>query len=109
MITPLTPGPGRASLPVEPVPAVRDEQTGPPRRSKVLTFLAALACAGCCAIPLLVPLGVLTGAGIATATTGLLVVSGVLFLVASLLWFLHHRTTRRRVTGHACAGGNCSC
>lgn len=92
-------------LPIQPA---REGQDGPLRRSKVLAVLAALACAGCCAVPLLVPLGVLTGAGVAAATTGLLVVSAVLFGVAGLFWLHHHRRTRRRA-GHACSGDGCSC
>ncbi|OLZ50288.1 hypothetical protein [Amycolatopsis keratiniphila] len=106
MSTPVTPGPEAVSLPIQPI---GDERGRPPRRSKVLAFLAAIACAGCCALPLLVPLGLLSGAGIAAATTGLLVVSAVLFGLAGLLWFLHHRRTRRRQASHACAGGSCSC
>ncbi len=106
MSTPVTPGPDAASLPIEPA---HRGQAGPPRRSKVVAFLAALACAGCCALPLLVPLGLLTGAGVAAATTGLLVISAVLFVLAGSLWFLNHRRTRRRQAGHACSGGRCSC
>lgn len=78
--------------------------SGPPKRSKVIAAVAAVACAGCCALPLLVPLGLLGGAGVAAATTGLLVVSAVLFVIAGLVWFLHHRRTRR----HTCSGA-CSC
>ncbi|MCG8927374.1 hypothetical protein [Lentzea sp. CC55] len=88
-----------------PLDAAEDTPSGPPKRSKVIAYLAAIACIGCCALPLLIPLGLLTGAGVAAATTGLLVVSAVLFALAGLLWFAHHR----RKSDHACSQGNCSC
>ncbi|MCP2246395.1 hypothetical protein [Lentzea aerocolonigenes] len=93
-----TSGRDAVQLPITP------EQAGPPRRSKVVASLAALACAGCCALPLLLPLGLVSGAGVAAATTGLFVVSTVLFGLAGLLWFVHHRRKAR----HACRG-TCSC
>jgi hypothetical protein len=102
MSTPATPGSDAVALPVH---AIQHEQAGPPRRSKVVASLAALACVGCCALPLLVPLGLLGATGVAAATTGLLVVSAVLFGLAGLLWFLH----RHRKSSHACEKGNCSC
>lgn len=102
MRTRATSGPDSVVLPVH---VTQHEQAGPPRRSKVVAFLAAIACVGCCALPLLVPLGLLGGARIAAATTGLLVVSAVLFGLAGLLWFLHQRPKSK----HACAQGNCSC
>jgi mercuric ion transport protein len=107
--TPVKPGPDTVSLSIQPVHQAHDDQVGPPRRSKVVAFLAAIACVGCCALPLLVPLGLMSGAGIAAATTGLLAVSAALFGVAGSLWFVHRRRTRRRETGHGCAGGHCSC
>ncbi|SDN06559.1 mercuric ion transport protein [Lentzea albidocapillata subsp. violacea] len=102
MSTPATPGPDSVVLPVH---VTQHEQSGPPKRSKVVAFLAAIACVGCCALPLLVPLGLLGGAGVAAATTGLLVVSTVLFGLAGLLWLLHHR----QKSNHSCPQGNCSC
>jgi hypothetical protein len=84
----------------------QEETTEVPRRSKVLALLAIVACAGCCALPVLVPLGVLTTAGVAAATTGLLVVAAVLFVLAGALWFAHRRLTPAR---HGCAEGECGC
>lgn len=91
-----------------------DERAGAMRaRSKLAAVLAVLACAGCCALPVLVPLGLLTGGAVAAATTGLTIVAGVLFAAAVLLWVLNLRTTRhatRRATAeHGCAGGACGC
>ena len=53
------------SAPLDP-PTVRNRytptvDTTPPRRGKVTGGLAALACAACCALPLLIAAGVLTG------------------------------------------------
>ena len=47
----------------------RTDRTGgdAPLRSKVTAALAALACAACCALPLLIGAGLLTGAGGARA------------------------------------------
>lgn len=61
-------------------------------------------CAGCCALPLLVPVSLFSGAVSAVAAaTGLFIASAVLFGVAGLFWFLHyHRIMRGRLTGHAC-------
>jgi hypothetical protein len=88
----------------------QEETTEVPRRSKVLALLAIVACAGCCALPVLVPLGVLTTAGVAAATTGLLVVAAVLFVLAGVLWFAHRRLTHRRAhVGHGCVEGECGC
>lgn len=50
MSKPVSPGPQSISLTVE------ASQEGPPKRSKLVAFLAALACIGCCALPLLIPL-----------------------------------------------------
>ena len=57
--TPTTTRPGRQ----HPTPPPVDNM--PPTRSKVTGGLAVFACAACCAIPLLIAAGVLTGAGAA--------------------------------------------
>jgi mercuric ion transport protein len=76
----------------------------------MLAVLAVIACVGCCALPVLVPLGVLTTAGVAAATTGLLVLSAVLLALAGLLWITHHQVRRRVTSAQAgCGGENCSC
>jgi hypothetical protein len=76
------------SLPVQPptthghphtVPPV---DNAPPRRSKVTGGLAALACAACCAIPLLIAAGVLTRAGAAILEQTLLAVAAGLVVLA---------------------------
>ena len=72
----------------------------------MVAFLAALVCIGCCALPPLIPLGVLGTAGVAAATTGLLVPSAVLFGLAGLLWFLRHRRSQQKAK--ACAA-DCAC
>ncbi|MEU0882480.1 hypothetical protein ABZ345_28050 [Lentzea sp. NPDC005914] len=100
MSTTAKPGIDAVNLPIHAV-----EPSGPPKRSKVIAYLAAIACIGCCALPLLIPLGLLASAGVAAATTGLLVVSAVLVVLAGLLWFVRHR----RKSTHACSQGNCSC
>jgi len=62
----------------------------PPLRSKVTGALAALACAACCAIPLLIAAGV-----------------GV---VALGMWWLHRRRGARRAAGaHRCTDADCAC
>jgi hypothetical protein len=86
----------------------------PPTRSKVTGGLAALACAGCCAIPLLIAAGVLTGTGAVILKKTLLAVSAGLVVLALGMWWLH----RRRNAQHAataggancgCGGGGCGC
>jgi len=49
--------------------------TAPPRRSKVTGGPAALACAACCALPVLIAAGVLPGAGAAILEKTLLAVA----------------------------------
>jgi hypothetical protein len=70
--------------------------------------LAVVACVGCCAVPVLVPLSVLGGGAVAAATTGLTVVAGALFAAAVLLWVLHRRATQRAAAPHGC-GDACGC
>jgi high-affinity Fe2+/Pb2+ permease len=66
-------------------------QPGPPTQSKITGALAALACAACCALPLLIAAGVLTGAGAAILQQTLLAVAAGLVVVALGLWWLHRR------------------
>jgi mercuric ion transport protein len=56
--------------------------SAPPRRSKVTGGLAVLACAACCAIPLLIAAGVLSGAGAAILEQTLLAVAAGLAVLA---------------------------
>jgi drug/metabolite transporter (DMT)-like permease len=83
----------------------------PPTRSKVAGALAALACAACCVIPLLLAVGVLTGAGAALLQQTLLAVAAGLAVVALGTWWLHRRHSTRRVAAVQanCADGNCNC
>jgi hypothetical protein len=59
-----------------------DVDNAPPTRTKVTGALAALACAACCALPLLIAAGVLTGAGAAIAQQTLLAVAAGLTAAA---------------------------
>jgi hypothetical protein len=96
------------TLHVDP-PAVDNK---PPTRSKVSATLAALACAACCALPVLVATGVLTGAGAALAQNLLVAASGVLAAAAGGMWWLHRRRSARRaaVAGRSgCVDGTCAC
>jgi hypothetical protein len=86
----------------------------PPTRSKFTGGLAALACAACCALPLLIAAGVLTGAGAAILQKTLLAVSAGLVVLALAMWWLHRRRTAQRVAaaggaGCGCGGGGCGC
>ncbi|WP_157556460.1 hypothetical protein [Herbidospora yilanensis] len=65
---------------------------GPPRRSRVAATLAVVACGACCALPVMIGAGLLTGAGAAFAEQTLLTVAGT--------WWRH----RRRSTAHTCGG-----
>ncbi|MFC4061927.1 hypothetical protein ACFOWE_26800 [Planomonospora corallina] len=67
---------------------------GPPRRSKVAAWLAVLACAACCALPVLIGAGLLTGAGAALAERTLLAVAWLLLAAAAGMWWLHRRRNR---------------
>ena len=83
----------------------------PPRRSKVTGGLAALACAACCALPVLIAAGVLTGAGAATLEKTLLAVAAGLAALAMGMWWLHWRRTAQRAaaSGAGCGGSGCGC
>jgi mercuric ion transport protein len=84
----------------------------PPKRSKITAGLAALACAACCALPVLIAAGVLTGAGAALTENILLAISGILMAVAAGMWWLHRRRSARKaaaVGAGGCASGNCNC
>lgn len=67
--------------------------------------LAGLACALCCAIPILLAAGVLGGAGWATAGRVMPGIAVALATAAGLAYWWTHRV------GHdtSCAGGKCSC
>jgi high-affinity Fe2+/Pb2+ permease len=93
----------------EPVPVQID--SAPPRRSKVTGGLAALACAACCALPLLIAAGVLTGAGAAILEQILLAVAAGLAVLALGMWWLHRRRSAQRAggAGCGCAGSGCGC
>jgi high-affinity Fe2+/Pb2+ permease len=79
--------------------------TEPPTRSKITGGLAVLACAGCCAIPLPIAAGVVSGAGAAVLERTLLMVAAGLAVLALAMWWLH----RRRSVRHAAAGASCDC
>jgi mercuric ion transport protein len=64
-----------------------------PPGSRIAAGLAALACAACCALPVLIGAGVLTGAAGALARNLLLAGAGALLATAAGLWWL---TNRRR-------------
>ncbi|MEV6596948.1 hypothetical protein AB0M36_08815 [Actinoplanes sp. NPDC051346] len=84
----------------------------PPKRSQVTAGLAALACAACCALPLLIAAGLLTGAGATLVENVLLGVSGALVAAAATMWWLHRRRSARkaaRAGAGGCASGNCGC
>jgi hypothetical protein len=84
----------------------------PPIRSKVTGGIAVLACAACCAIPLLITAGVLTGAGAAVLEQTLLAVAAGLGVLALGMWWLHRRRNAQRAAAAAtcgCGGGGCGC
>src|SRR5687767_9157132 len=81
----------------------------PPTRSKVTGGLAAFACAVCCALPLLIAAGVLTGAGAAILQQTLLAVAAGLAVIALGMWWLHRRRTAAAGTGCGCGGAGCGC
>jgi hypothetical protein len=65
--------------------------TGPPRQSKITGWLAALACAACCAIPVLIAAGILTGTGTAILEQTLLAIAALLATAALGTWWWHRR------------------
>ena len=81
-------------------------ETEPPRRSKVTGGLAVLACAACCALPVLIAAGVLTGAGAAILEKTLLAVAAGLAALALGMWWLHRRRSAQRA---AASGAGCGC
>jgi high-affinity Fe2+/Pb2+ permease len=86
-----------------PVPGI---DNAPPRRSKLTGGLAALACAVCCALPVLIAAGVLTGAGAALLEKTLLAVAASLAVLAMGMWWLHRRRSAQRA---AAADADCGC
>jgi hypothetical protein len=66
-----------------------------------LTSLAGLACAACCAIPLLLTAGVLSGAGWAAAGAWMPGIAVALAALAGAAWWW----VRRRRHRSGCAGG----
>ncbi|MFI7131803.1 hypothetical protein ACIBQ1_39435 [Nonomuraea sp. NPDC050153] len=98
----------RGSEPGERAP----EGGGPPLRSKVTAALAVLACAACCALPVLIGVGLLTGAGAALAEQTLLAVAGLLIAAAAGMWWLHRRRASRTAVGAdscGCGARGCGC
>jgi hypothetical protein len=84
----------------------------PPRTSKVTGGLAALACAACCALPLLIAAGLLTGAGAALLEKTLLAVAAGLAALVLGMWWLHLRRSAQRAAasgGCGCGGSGCGC
>lgn len=75
-----------------------------PTRSKVTSGLAALACATCCALPLLIAAGVLTGAGAAVLQQVLLAVAAGLAVLALGMWWWYSRSRSR---GCGCGSQGC--
>lgn len=69
-----------------------------------MSGLAGAACVACCAIPLLLTVGVLGGAGwVATGRVMPGIALGLIAVAAAAWWW----TFRHRARG--CAGGDCSC
>jgi hypothetical protein len=71
-----------------------------------LGSLATVACAACCAIPLLLAAGVLGGAGWAVTGRFMPGVAVGLAALTALAWWWN---ARRRTHPAGCAGGTCSC
>ncbi|MEU3163817.1 hypothetical protein [Streptosporangium sp. NPDC006930] len=87
--------------------------TDPDRRKRLfpagLTGLAAVACAACCALPVLLAAGVIGGTG-AVALTGVmptvaLILAGVAASAWGLVWFLRGR----KQTGGCAGETGCGC
>lgn len=70
-----------------------------------LTSLAGLACVACCAIPLLLAAGVLSGAGWAAAGRWMPGVAVALAAAAGAAWWW----ARRRRHRARCGGSGCAC
>ena len=69
-----------------------------------VTGLAVLACIGCCALPLLLGAGALSGIGWAVTGQWLPAIAGLLIAAAAIMWWSAHRHAR------GCSGGaGCSC
>ena len=90
-----------------PIPAEIDNL--PPCRSRITGGLAVLACAACCAIPLLIAAGVLTGADAAILEKTLLAAAAGLVALALGMWWLHRRRSARHAAGTGCGCGNTGC
>jgi hypothetical protein len=71
-----------------------------------LGSLAGVACAACCAIPLLLAAGVLGGTGWAAAARFMPGVAAGLAALAGLTWWW---AWRRHTHPAGCVGGTCSC
>jgi hypothetical protein len=84
--------------------------TAPPTSSKVTGSLALIACAACCALPVLIGAGVVTATGAAILKDALVAVAAGLAVLALGTWWLHHRRAARRLAtagGSGCDCGNC--
>ncbi len=71
-----------------------------------LTGLAGLVCAACCALPLLLTAGVLSGAGWAAAGAGMPGIAVALAAPAGAAWWW---AGRRRHRGAFAGGTTCGC
>jgi high-affinity Fe2+/Pb2+ permease len=89
-----------------PGPVVVDN--APPRRSKVTGGLAALACAACCALPVLIAAGVLTGASAAILEKTMLAIAAGLATLGAGMWWLHRRRSAQRAAAAGAGCGGCS-
>ncbi|UQU62784.1 hypothetical protein COUCH_27610 [Couchioplanes caeruleus] len=83
------------------------------RPGTVTGGLAALACAACCALPLFIAAGVLTGAAAALLERTLLAVAAGLAVAALAMGWGHSRRGKRCVAAGDPAGGcgatGCAC
>ncbi|MEV0650739.1 hypothetical protein AB0I28_36345 [Phytomonospora sp. NPDC050363] len=68
--------------------------------------LTGLACAACCAIPVLVTAGVLGGAGWAALGDVMPGIAVVMAALTGLAWWM---LRRRRAHATGCQGGSCAC
>ena len=74
------------------------------RWASSVTGLAALACIACCALPLLLGAGALSGIGWAVTGQWLPAIAALLIAAAAIMWWTAHRHAR------GCSGGaGCSC